>query len=54
MLPGYRDSLSGAGITVGVTHDRFRIKLDYARALGSDVATDGHRSRVWISGVWLF
>jgi len=54
MLPGYRDSLSGAGITVGVTHDRFRIKLDYARALGSDVATDGHRSRIWISGVWLF
>ena len=54
MLPGYQNSLSGAGLTVGVTHERFRIKLDYARALGSDIASDGHRSRFWLSATWLF
>jgi len=53
-LPAARDTLSGAGVTVSVVHDRLRIKLDYARALGSDAAADGRRSRVWVSGTWLF
>lgn len=52
--PGYRDSLSGAGLTAVVMSERFRLKFDFARALGSDVPTDGHRSRVWVSGTWYF
>lgn len=53
-LPAARDSLSGAGITVGATHDKLRLKLDLARQSGSDVAADGRRNRLWISATWLF
>lgn len=54
MAPTFRDSLSGVGLTAGVTHDQFRLKLDLARALSDDRASDNHRTRVWISGTWLF
>ena len=54
MLPAARDSLSGAGVSLSMVHERFRIKLDYARAFGSDVASDGRRSRLWLSGTWFF
>ena len=53
-LPASRDSLSGAGITLGATHDKLRLKLDLARQSGSDSAADGRRNRLWISATWLF
>ncbi|HEX4329047.1 MAG TPA: ShlB/FhaC/HecB family hemolysin secretion/activation protein, partial [Burkholderiales bacterium] len=53
-LAGYRDSLSGAGITASVSHEHLRLKLDLARAISSDRPTDGHRARVWLSATWLF
>lgn len=49
MLPAQRDSLSGAGLTAAVMNQRFRVKVDYAHAFGSDVPADGRRSRVWAS-----
>ncbi|MDB5805683.1 MAG: polypeptide-transport-associated domain protein ShlB-type [Betaproteobacteria bacterium] len=54
MLPAYRDSLSGAGLTASVTHEHLRLKLDVARAISSDKAADGHRARIWLSATWLF
>ncbi|HEY4371382.1 MAG TPA: ShlB/FhaC/HecB family hemolysin secretion/activation protein [Burkholderiales bacterium] len=54
MFPGYRDSLSGYGITAGVSHEHLRLKFDLARALSNNPANDNHRTRVWISATWLF